>query len=341
MIRRGIAPFVAACLAAAPLQAQDMAEAEAQARIGLAAAADFPGYASLCDLQARIRDVNAPRAPRPATATGAAQQQRQGNAPQPIPPTQLFDNLWVLGTESVTAFLYGTPAGYILIDGLNTDAEAQKFVFDGLTAVGIDPRAITAVLVTHGHGDHYGGADLVAERLGIDVLMTQEDWDLVASLGTHPRFGPPPQPGGTVTDGQVLRFGESTLRIFVTPGHTPGTISPILDLRDGDSVHRALLWGGTGFNFGRFPGIFRQYAASARRAGALADAEGVDVLLSAHPRRDGTLDKLAALASRAPGAPHPFVAGDSGHALFTVLEHCALAQAARITAAVQSDKQNP
>lgn len=324
------------CLAAAPTLAGDMAVAEAHARKGLAAAADFPGYASLCDLEARIRNVNAPRdqCPRPQTT----QNRSTRPAPQAIPPTQVFDNLWVLGTASVTAFLYGTPEGYILIDGLNNDEEAELYVFEGMRAAGLDPKAIKAVLVTHGHGDHYGGADLVADRLGVDVLMTQADWDLVAKLGTHPRFGPPPKPGGVVTDGQVLAFGTSELTVFATPGHTPGTIPPVFELRDGAAVHRAMIWGGTGFNFGRFPAIYRQYAKSAKAARALSESQDIDVFLSAHPRRDGTLDKLAQLQTRTPDMPHPFVAGAQGRELFTVLEECALAQAARVEASATSNK---
>ncbi|KQI67456.1 hypothetical protein AN189_15035 [Loktanella sp. 3ANDIMAR09] len=324
------------CGAVFPAAAQDMTAAETHARTGLAAAADFPGYASLCDLDARIRNVNAPRDRQPRPEGQPRNAARPG--PEPILPTRIFDNLWVLGTASVTAFLYGTPKGYVLIDGLNDDAEAETYVLDGMRRAGLDPAAIKAVLVTHGHGDHYGGADFVAEQLGVEVLMTQADWDLVAGLGIHPRFGPPPAPGGVVTDGQELDFGGSTLRVFVTPGHTPGTISPILDLRDGDRVHRAMIWGGTGFNFGRFPAIYRQYAESARAARAVSDAEDIDVFLSAHPRRDGALDKLAALEVRQPDAPHPFVAGASGRELFTVLEECALAQAARIEAEANSDK---
>jgi metallo-beta-lactamase class B len=55
--------------------------------------------------------------------------------------------------------------------------------------------------------------------------------------------------------------------------------------------------------------------------------------LSAHPRRDGALAQIASLAARRDGMPHPFVLGEAGYALFTLLEQCALAQAARFARA--------
>lgn len=332
-----IALILAIGLGAKGGAAQDLSRAEAHAARGITAAQNgFAGYASLCNLDLRMRNVNAPRVRRPRPEGGGNRPERSDRpAPPRIPPTQVFDNLWFLGMASTTTWLYGTEEGYVLIDGLNTDEEAQEYVLDGMKAAGLDPSAITAILVTHGHGDHYGGADFLAETLGVQVLMTQEDWDLVETLGTHPRFGPPPKPGGTVRDGEVLRFGTSELHIHTSPGHTPGTVSPILELFDGRVRHAAMLWGGTGFNFGPNVEIFQTYAASARKMRDLSREAGVDVFLSGHPRRDGTVDLLEALKDRAPGEPHPFVRGEAGYALFDVLEQCALAQAERFIARPQ------
>lgn len=335
--------LICGCLAAAPAtaQASDNGAAQDFAARGMAAAAAFPGYASLCNLESRMRNVNLPRKPRANTGAQNPRSEGQtrerpagragGGRPQaaPIAPVQVFDNLYFLGTGSVSSWLYGTADGYILIDGLNTDEEAEDYILGGMKALGLDPSAIEHLLVTHGHGDHYGGADYISEKLGIPVTMSAPDWDLVATLGVHPRFGPPPQKGLTVADGDVLQAGETTLTVHLTPGHTPGTISPVFELTDQGQPHKALIWGGTGFNFGPDVGIFETYAASAQKMRGIAEAQGVDVFLSNHTTRDGSGALLRALTSGGEASAQSFVRGKDGMALFAVLENCALAQAER------------
>ncbi len=313
-------------------------DAATHARLGLEAADRWPGYASLCNLDSRIRDVNSPRSEsarnQPTGERGRGAAARHGRTSRPLPPVRVFDNLYFLGNRSVSAWLYGDERGYLLIDGLNNDEEARRFILGGMKTLGLDPEAIQGVLVTHAHGDHYGGADYVAEVLGVDIMMSQADWDLAAALGEHPRFGAPPEPGVVVRDGQTIRFGVSALDVHITPGHTPGTISPVFAVYDDGQPHSAMLWGGTGFNFGPNAEIFRDYAESAARMRELSREAGVDVFISNHARRDGSIEMMAALADRQPDEPHPFVTGEEGYSLFTVLEQCALAQAARLRGAV-------
>lgn len=320
-------------LAGSGTAAEQLLPVDQHVAIGLRAAEQAPGYASLCDLTVRLRDVNVPRQTRSGNtpSSGRERSTERASAPEPLHPTRVFDNLYFLGNRSVAAWLYGTPAGYILIDGLRTDEEAERLIFGGMARLGLDPENIRHVLVTHAHGDHYGGADHVAGKLGIDIMMSAPDWQLAATLGNHPRFGPPPAKGTVVQDQQVLRFGTSELTVHLTPGHTPGTISPVFQVHDGDIRHVALLWGGTGFNFGADVGMFLTYARSARNMRQEALSTGVDVFLSGHPRRDGTSEMLAALTGRPKGTAHPFVKGADGYALFTVLEQCALAQASRLS----------
>jgi len=305
---------------------------------GLEGAEVFPGLASLCDLNMELRDVNVPRmgddeAGEPPAPRGASRAERPagGGAERALGPMKVFDDLYFLGNAGVSAWLIGTEEhGYVLIDALNTNAEAQRDIIGGMATLGLDPGKIRRFIVSHGHGDHYGGHRYLSERLGLPVTMSAADWALAATLGDHPRFGPAPSGGDTATDGEIIRLGSTEIRVLITRAHTPGTISPIITVHDNGVPHKAMLWGGTGLNFGANEQRLRDYAASAARLRELSREAGVDVFLSNHPARDGSAQSMRALASRAPGQAHPFVRGTAALRAFDLLEFCPLAQAERI-----------
>src|SRR5437764_13149591 len=84
--------------------------------------------------------------------------------PTDVPPARVFDNLYYLGTDFVGAWAITTSDGIILIDALNTWREARDLIEGGLRAVGLDASQIKALVVMHGHGDHYGGARYLPGR---------------------------------------------------------------------------------------------------------------------------------------------------------------------------------
>jgi metallo-beta-lactamase class B len=166
--------------------------------------------------------------------------------------------------------------------------------------------------------------------------MSAADWDLLA---TDPASFPKPKRDMVATDGQQLTLGDTTLTLHFTPGHTPGTISTIIPVKDGGRSHTAALWGGTGFNWrnngGRNRYItperparfwYEAYSRSARKFREIAAKRGADVLLSNHPATDATTTKLPALQRRKQGEPHPYVIGSNSVSRFlTVAEECAKA----------------
>lgn len=328
-----MAPAGAAADTPAKLTAQQLAEK------GKAVAdVDFPGLASLCDLNMVFQDVNAPRDPsaarqRPGGGERGQRPQgsRGGQQQAPLSAMKVFDDLYFLGNSGVAAWLVGTEKdGYVLIDALTSDAAAESEIIGGMQKLGLDPKKIRRFIVSHGHGDHYGGHRYLTRFLGLPVTMSPADWALSRSLQDHPRFGPSPKQGDTINDGDVIRLGKTELRIYVTTAHTPGTISPIVTVHDNGKPHTLVLWGGTGLNFGPDEGRMRAYAASAARFRKLATEQGVDIFLSNHPARDGSADKMRELAIRQPGQPHPFVLGRDAVKVFDVLEFCPLAQAERL-----------
>jgi metallo-beta-lactamase class B len=263
--------------------------------------------------------------PNPQTAEAGAAER----AKMVIPATKVFDNLYYVGLASVGAWVLQTSEGLILFDALNNAEEAEKFVEGGIVKLGLDPKQIKYLVITHGHGDHFGGVNYIRNKYKPRVLASAADWALMAerekAAAAGSRFkGLAPVKDMDVTDGQKLTLGDTTVTFYITPGHTPGTISTLLTVKDGGQSHSAAFWGGTGLPGN--PAALAQYEASLRRFWGLATAAKTDVLTSNHPYLDLTLVNLPKLQTRKPGDPNPFVIGSASYAAYMgVLHNCVLA----------------
>jgi metallo-beta-lactamase class B len=246
----------------------------------------------------------------------------------PPAPAAAFDNLVFIGGAWASAWALKTSEGIILIDALNNTVEAAALIEGGLRKLGLDPAQIRYVVITHGHGDHYGGAKYLADKYKARVVMSEADWTMLANrLEFASRYwDAPPQRDIAIEPGGSLTLGDTTIVLQATAGHTWGTMSPVFAVRTGGKTHRAILWGGTSFNFGKDLPRVDAYIESARRMGALAKAENIDVMLSNHPSFDGTVEKFAAMQA-APTNANPFVIGqDAVVRSLGVMEACARAQ---------------
>lgn len=241
-------------------------------------------------------------------------------------PVTVFDNLHYVGMTEFSTWAVTTSDGIIVIDPV-FDYSVEASVVEGLRTLGFDPSDIRYVIVSHGHGDHAGGAKFLQEEFGARVLLGRADWDMLDE--TDPAWKP--RRDIEVVDGQDLTLGDTTLELHLTPGHTYGTVSTLIPVTDGEQTHVAALWGGTLFNFGPDAERFTAYAESAERFREIAASAGADVLLSNHTDYDGSKEKMPALARREPGDPHPYVVGaDSVQRYLTVAQECALAALATL-----------
>lgn len=273
---------------------------------------------------------------RPWLALGQAAMPRPGSplsvaalmAQAPPPPAKAFDNLAFVGAKWVSAWAVTTSDSVILLDALNNEEEAERLIEGGLRQLNLDPARIRMVVITHGHGDHYGGAAFLKSRHNAQVVMSGADWHMTETQLEFdvPEWGRPPRRDVVVEDGATIRLGDTAMEVLMTPGHTPGTISLLFDVRDGQRTHRALLWGGTAFNFGQRPDRMQRieaYIAGTRRAKEIAARQNVTVLLSNHSGYDEADRKLQRLRE---GAANPFVLGQEAvQRALTVIEECALA----------------
>jgi metallo-beta-lactamase class B len=309
-------------LASAAVAAFSLAGAIAQTADTEAAHVAAANKAAGKDLRQTFRIC--PGAPQPAEPTSNA-----------VEPAKVFDNLYYIGIAQVSAWAVTTSAGIIVIDTLNNAQEAQTFIEGGLRKVGLDPMQVKYVIITHGHTDHFGGAQYLADKLKAPLVMSETDWNFLA--GEQPSAkagrGPIPKRGMSVKDGDKLTLGDTTIEIYETPPHTPGTISLIIPVRDAGTRHVAELWGGNSFNFRPLEANYTTYANSVDKFAAVAKAKGADVQLGNHPNFDDSLNKMAKLTARTSGQPHPFVVGADGvQRILTVQRECALAARAKLRA---------
>jgi metallo-beta-lactamase class B len=130
------------------------------------------------------------------------------------------------------------------------------------------------------------------------------------------------------TDGQKLTLGDTTITLYITPGHTPGTISVLIPVKDNGQPHLAALWGGTGLNADRES--LQNYIQSAKRFSEIVRDARADMILSNHTDWDQSKVYLPMLAKRAPGTRNPYVVGnDNVGRYLKVAEECATARLLR------------
>lgn len=242
-------------------------------------------------------------------------------------PYKAFDNLYFLGTQIHSAWALTTSAGIIVLDTL-FDYAAQPEIVDGLTTLGLDPRDIKYVLISHAHGDHDQGAAMLQSRYGAKVVMGAADWESTLQRPADAPGGVPKRDIAVGPEGLKVTLGDTTVDVIATPGHTPGTLSYLFKVRDGNRTLTVAYSGGTAFNFPRAAENFAIYRDSATKMAAAAKAAGATVVMSNHTEFDRAYDRVRiAQLPRAAGEKHPYEIGsESVQRYFEMMRDCAEAQ---------------
>ncbi len=115
---------------------------------------------------------------------------------------------------------------YVVADAASGDAivvdapQDSEKVFPALEGL-----TVSAIVVTHRHGDHWGGIEALRTKTGAPVACHAED-----AAGREVER--------TLADGDELAVGSLTVRVLFTPGHTPGSICLLVGdhLLSGDTL---------------------------------------------------------------------------------------------------------
>jgi metallo-beta-lactamase class B len=317
-------------LMAVSLLASQTANDTPEAHVAIAKTAAGDDYSNLFNF---LCAVPAARGGGPGGAPGAAAArgtpgggQRQGPPDRSTwyaEPVKVFDNLYFLGQTEYSVWAVMTSEGIIAIDTI-FDYSVEEEVAGGLKKLGLDPATIKYAVVTHPHPDHHGGARFLQDRYGARVFMSAPDWDFLdRTTGTKPKRDM------VVTDGQKLTLGDTTLTLYITPGHTPGTLSVLIPVKENGKPHLAALWGGTGLNPDR--DSLQTYIRSAQRFNEIVRKAGADIILSNHTDWDRSKINLPMLSKRATGGSNPYVVGkESVRRYLKVAEECATSRLMRL-----------
>jgi metallo-beta-lactamase class B len=175
-----------------------------------------------------------------------------------------------------------------------------------------------------------GGAYLFQSRYGSYVVTG--DWDLIeGSVYGYPTGKP--KRDIVATDGMKVTVGDRSVTLYLTPGHTPATISGVFTVHDHGKPLTVFYSGGTEFNFPNDVAHFDQYLASVHRQAALAKEAGATVIVNNQSQFNGAADKLRILADRKDGERHPLdVGADAVARYFRIEDECAKAQRLKIMA---------
>jgi hydroxyacylglutathione hydrolase len=117
---------------------------------------------------------------------------------------------------------------------------------------------VVGILHTHAHIDHLGATAALVEKTGAPTYLHPEDEFLHRLLPQQAQLVGLPLPAMTsmdraLSDQQAIRFGEFSLGVMHTPGHSPGSVCLLVDGQElcftGDTlfaggVGRTDLWGG-------------------------------------------------------------------------------------------------
>jgi metallo-beta-lactamase class B len=247
-------------------------------------------------------------AQQPAPRAAAA---ARSNWNAPMAPFRIIDNVYYVGTEGLSSFLFVTPEGDILLDAALPDSASQ--IEANIRKLGFKLSDVKILLNSHAHFDHSGGLAQIKKDTGAKLIASEGDRSALeggfylGSESVKAMGAPPVKVDHVVADGETVSLGGVTLTAHLTPGHTRGCTSWGWTAHEGGKAYEALVFCSATIAANRlvdppqYEGIVADYRATFDKAAKMK----VDIFLAPHAEFYGLAAKRAKLAA---GGPNPFIA---------------------------------
>lgn len=166
---------------------------------------------------------------------------------RPYEPFRVVGNVYYVGTYDLACYLIVTPKGNILINtGLASSADMIK---SSVEKLGFKMKDIKILLTTQCHYDHVAAMASIKKSTGAAMMVNKDDAPVLAEGGkTDHAFGDRQsfwfesvKADKLLNDGDVIELGDTKITMLDHPGHTKGSASYMMDVKDEGKTYRLLL----------------------------------------------------------------------------------------------------
>ena len=220
---------------------------------------------------------------------------------RPFPGHRVIGNLYAVGTYDLAVFLITSEEGHILINTGLEDSTAQ--IRENIESLGFRLEDVEILLQMQAHWDHTAALAEIKEITGAEMWATAGDAPVLEDGGfSDPHFGgrqsfTPVSVDKIIADGELIELGATRLTVIETPGHTAGSSSYAMQVREGGRDYNVVIANMGTINPGKqlvvdptYPGVADDFAETFRKQ----KAWDVDVWVAAHGSQYGLHGKYEA-----------------------------------------------
>lgn len=162
------------------------------------------------------------------------------------PPFRIAGNLYYVGTYELAAYLVATPEGHILINtGLD---DSEPLIRAHVKKLGFKLKDIKILLTNQAHFDHVAAMAAIKKETGAQMMINEKDAASMADGGNSDYVmggrGPmflPVKAERLLHDQDTIKLGGTAIVMLDHPGHTKGSCSFVLDVKDEQRSYRVLI----------------------------------------------------------------------------------------------------